>query len=76
MVLKFYSLIGIGPLCDAGFKVLSTNQEVIVTNNEQVVWKLWCGNCGVVGGTNCGYYHYKNKHMFPTQHTKRQQWQN
>ena len=37
--LQRHSLIFIAELFDTGCKVLFTNQEVIVTKNDQVVWK-------------------------------------
>ena len=36
---KIHYFIGIEPLCGEGCKDLFTNQKVIVTKNDQVVWK-------------------------------------
>ena len=37
--LQRHLLIGIAPLCDAGYTFMFINQEVIVTKNDQVVFK-------------------------------------
>ena len=42
LCLQQHSLISIAPLCGTRCKFLFNNQEVIVTKNDQVVWKGWC----------------------------------